>query len=85
VFLGSAALANILYFTANFEGRRWLTFLSISALPGHFVEWLFGEGFDPGTMAEQAGFDGPAYLAAMAVVTALAGALLTWRVLRLRP
>ena len=85
VFLGSTALANILYFTADFDGRRWLSFLSLSALPGHFVDWLFGEGFDPGSMAEQAGFGGPAYLAAMAVVTAVAGAVLVWRVVRLRP
>jgi ABC-2 type transport system permease protein len=85
LFLGSSAFANILYFTADFEGRRWLTFVSLSGLPGEFVGWLFGEGFEPGSMAEQAGFGGPAYLVAMAVVTALAGALLTWRIWRLRP
>jgi ABC-2 type transport system permease protein len=84
VFLGTSALANILFFTARFEGRRWVAFLSLSGLPGRFVDWLFGDGFDPGTLAEQAGFTGPGYLVAMAVVTAAAAAVLTWRVLRLR-
>jgi ABC-2 type transport system permease protein len=84
VFLGTSALANILFFTARFDGRRWVAFLSLSGLPGRFVDWLFGDGFDPGSMAEQAGFTGPAYLAAMAVVAAAATAILTWRVLRLR-
>jgi ABC-2 type transport system permease protein len=84
VLLGTSALANILFFTARFDGRRWVAFLSLSGLPGRFVDWLFGDGFDPGTMAEQAGFTGPAYLAAMAVVVAAAAAVLTWRVLRLR-
>jgi ABC-2 type transport system permease protein len=84
VFLGTSALANILFFTARFDGRRWVAFLSLSGLPGRFVDRLFGDGFDPGSMAEQAGFTGPAYLAAMAVVAAAAAAILTWRVLRLR-
>jgi ABC-2 type transport system permease protein len=84
VFLGTSALANILFFTASFDGRRWVAFLSLSGLPGRFIDWLFGEGFDPGTLADQAGFTGPAYLVAMAVVAAAAAALLTWRVLRLR-
>jgi ABC-2 type transport system permease protein len=84
VLLGTSALANILFFTARFDGRRWVAFLSLSGLPGRFVDWLFGDGFDPGSMAEQAGFTGPAYLAAMAVVVAAAAAVLTWRVLRLR-
>jgi ABC-2 type transport system permease protein len=85
LMLGSSALANILFFTAQFEGKRWVAFLSLSGLPGRFVDWLFGGGFDPGTLADQAGFTGPGYLAAMAVVTAVAAAILTWRVLRLRP
>jgi ABC-2 type transport system permease protein len=85
VFLGSSALANILFFTARFEGRRWVAFLSLGGLPGRFVDWLFGDGFDPGSLADQAGFTGPGYLVAMAVVAAAAGAILTWRVLRLRP
>ncbi|HEV3014687.1 MAG TPA: hypothetical protein VG499_15555, partial [Actinomycetota bacterium] len=85
VFLGSSALANILFFTARFEGRRWVAFISLGGLPGRFVDWLFGERFDPGTLADQAGFTGPGYLVAMAVVTVAAGAVLTWRVLRLRP
>ena len=84
VFLGTSALANILFFTAQFDGRRWVAFLSLSGLPGRFVDWLFGDGFDPGTLADQAGFTGPGYLVAMAVVVAVAAALLTWRVLRLR-
>ena len=84
VFLGTSALANILFFTAKFEGRRWVAFLSLSGLPGRFVDWLFGEGFDPGSLADQAGFTGPGYLVAMAAVAAVAGAILTWRVLRLR-
>jgi ABC-2 type transport system permease protein len=83
-FLGTSALANILFFTARFEGRRWVAFLSLGGLPGRFVDWLFGDGFDPGSLADQAGFTGPGYLVAMAVVAAMAGALLTWRVLRLR-
>jgi len=35
-------------------------------------------------LAEQAGFTGPGYLAAMAVVAVVAVAILIWRVLRLR-
>jgi len=84
VFLGTSALANILFFTAQFDGRRWVAFLSLSGLPGRFVDWLFGDGFDPGTLADQAGFTGLGYLVAMAVVVVVAAALLTWRVLRLR-
>ena len=84
VFLGTSALANILFFTAQFDGRRWVAFLSLSGLPGRFVDWLFGAGFDPGTLAYQAGFTGLGYLVAMAVVVVVAAALLTWRVLRLR-
>jgi ABC-2 type transport system permease protein len=84
VFRGTAALADILFFTARFEGRRWVAFLSLGGLPGRFVDWLFGDGFDPGSLADQAGFTGPGYLVAMAVVAAVAGAIVTWRVLRLR-
>jgi ABC-2 type transport system permease protein len=84
VFLGTSALANILFFTARFEGRRWVAFLSLGGLPGRFVDWLFGDGFDPGSLADQAGFTGPGYLVAMAVVAVAAGAILVWRVLRLR-
>jgi ABC-2 type transport system permease protein len=85
VFLGSSALANILFFTAQFDGKRWVAFLSLSGLPGRFVDGLFGAGFDPGTLAEQARFTGPGYLAGMAAVAAVAAAVLIWRVLRLRP
>ena len=38
----------------------------------------------PGHLADQAGFTGLGYLVAMAVVVAVAAAILTWRVLRLR-
>jgi hypothetical protein len=48
------------------------------------VDGLFGAGFDPGTLADQARFTGPGYLVAMAVVVALAAAILIWRILRLR-
>jgi ABC-2 type transport system permease protein len=85
VFLGSSALANILFFTAQFDGKRWVAFLSLSGLPGRFVDGLFGAGFDPGTLADQARFTGPGYLAATAAVAAVAAAVLIWRVLRLRP
>jgi ABC-2 type transport system permease protein len=85
VLLGSSALANILFFTTRFDGRRWFAWLSLGGAPGRFVDWLFGDGFDPGTLAQQAGITGPAYLAEMAVVVALAGGVLAWRVLRLRP
>ena len=85
VFLGSSALANILFFTAQFDGKRWVAFLSLSGLPGRFVDGLFGAGFDQGTLADQAGFTGTGYLAAMAVVAAVAVAILIWRVARLRP
>src|SRR4029453_15342667 len=84
VFLGTSAVANILFFTATFDGGRWVGFLSLSGRPGRFVDWLFGDGFGPGPLADQAGFTGPAYLVAMAVVAAAAAAILTWRVLRLR-
>ena len=72
VMLGTSALANILFFTAQFDGKRWVAFLSLSGLPGRFVDWLFGASFDPGTLADQAGFTGPGYLVAMAVVAAAA-------------
>jgi ABC-2 type transport system permease protein len=84
VMLGTSALANILFFTAQFDGRRWVAFLSLSGLPGRFVDWLFGAPFDPGTLADQAGFTGPGYLVAMAVVVAVAAVVLVWRAMRLR-
>jgi ABC-2 type transport system permease protein len=85
VLLGSSALANILFFTTRFDGRRWFALLSLGGAPGRFVDWLFGDGFDPGTLAQQARITGPAYLAEMGVVVAVAGGVLAWRVLRLRP
>jgi ABC-2 type transport system permease protein len=84
-FLGSTAVTELVFFTARFPGRRWLALLALQGLPGRFVDWVFGEGFSRSSMAGQAGFGGPAYLAAMAVVTALAVALLAWRVARLQP
>jgi ABC-2 type transport system permease protein len=85
LFLATSALANILFFTTRFEGRRWFALLSLGGAPGRFVDWLFGDGFDQGTLAQQAGLSGTVYLTEMAVIVALAGALLAWRVLRLRP
>ncbi|HZA84869.1 MAG TPA: ABC transporter permease subunit [Actinomycetes bacterium] len=85
VLLGSSALANILFFTTRFDGRRWFALVSLGGAPMRFVDWLFGDGFDPGSLAQQAGFSGPAYLAEMAVIVAVAGGVLAWRVLRLRP
>jgi ABC-2 type transport system permease protein len=85
LFLATSALANILFFTTRFEGRRWFALLSLGGAPGRFVDWLFGDGFDQGSLAQQAGLSGTVYLAEMAVIVALAGALLAWRVLRLRP
>ena len=85
LFLATSALANILFFTTRFEGRRWFALLSLGGAPGRFVDWLFGDGFDQGTLAQQAGLTGTVYLTEMGVIVALAGALLAWRVLRLRP
>jgi ABC-2 type transport system permease protein len=85
VLLGSSALANILFFTTRFDGRRWFALVSLGGAPMRFVDWVFGDGFDPGSLAQQAGFTGPAYLAEMAVIVAVAGGVLAWRVLRLRP
>jgi ABC-2 type transport system permease protein len=85
LFLATSALANILFFTTRFEGRRWFALLSLGGAPGRFVDWLFGDGFDQGSLAQQAGLSGTVYLAEMAVIVALAGAPLPWRVPRLRP
>jgi ABC-2 type transport system permease protein len=84
VFLASGTVASILFFSANFSGKRWLALLALQQLPDRFVDWVFGEPFAQGSMASQAGFTGPAYLAAIGVVTALAGVLLAWRISRLR-
>jgi len=85
-FLASTVVANIIFFTAtSFPGRRWLTFLALQGLPGRFVEWVFGTAAPPGSMAAEAGFTGPAYLAALAVLSALGLALLAWRISRLQP
>ena len=86
-FLASSALANAMFFSSppTMPGRRWLTFVNLGGLPVRFVEWVFGRPFPPGSLAGQAGFTGPAYLVALAVVTVLAGAVLAWRIARLRP
>ncbi|HEX6674765.1 MAG TPA: ABC transporter permease [Actinomycetes bacterium] len=86
-FLASSALANAMFFSSppTTPGRRWLTFVSLGGLPTRFVDWVFGEPFPAGSLAGQAGFTGPAYLIALAVLTLLAGALLAWRIARLQP
>jgi ABC-2 type transport system permease protein len=83
-FLASGTVASIVFFTASFPGRRWLALVALQQLPDRFVDWVFGEPFSQGSMAAQAGFTGPAYLAAIGVVTVLACALLGWRISRLR-
>jgi ABC-2 type transport system permease protein len=83
-FLASGTVAGIVFFTAHFSGRRWLSLLALQQLPDRFVDWVFGEPFQQGSMAAEAGFTGPAYLVAIAVVTALACGLLAWRISRLR-
>ena len=83
VFLGASALANIPFFTAQFDGRRWVAFLSLSG-PGRFVDWLLGAPFDLAPGAGSGRLHRPRYLVAMSVVAVVAGAIPTWRVLRLR-
>jgi hypothetical protein len=83
-FLASGTVASIVFFAAHFTGRRWVSLLALQQLPDRFVDWVFGEPFEQGSMAARAGFTGPVYLAAIAVVAALACALLGWRVSRLR-
>jgi ABC-2 type transport system permease protein len=84
VFLASGVVVSIIFFTAHFSGRRWVTLLALQQLPDRFVDWVFGEPYAQGSMAAEAGLPGPTYLAAIAVVTVLAAALLTWRISRLR-
>jgi ABC-2 type transport system permease protein len=84
VFLGSGTVAGIVFFAARFAGRRWVSLLALQQLPDRFVDWVFGEPFQQGSMAARAGFTGPAYLVAIGVVSALAFALLAWRISRLR-
>jgi ABC-2 type transport system permease protein len=83
-FLVSNVVITIVFFTTDFPARRWLTLLALPQLVDRFVDWVFGEPPVQGSMAAQAGFTGPVYLAAMLVVTAAAAALLSWRVSRLR-
>jgi ABC-2 type transport system permease protein len=84
VFLASGVVASIVFFTAHFSGRRWISLLALQQLPDRFVDWVFGEPFQQGSMAGEAGFTGPTYLAAVLVVSALACLLLGWRISRLR-
>ena len=84
VFLASGTVAGIVFFAARFAGRRWVSLLALQQLPDRFVDWVFGEPFQPGSMAAEAGFTGPVYLVAMGVVGALAFGLLAWRISRLR-
>ena len=84
VFLASGTVAGIVFFAARFGGRRWVSLLALQQLPERFVDWVFGEPFQQGSMAAEAGFTGPVYLVAMGVVSALAFALLAWRISRLR-
>jgi ABC-2 type transport system permease protein len=83
-FLASGIVASIVFFTAQFSGRRWVSLLALQQLPDRFVDWVFGEPFQQGSMAAEAGFTGPAYLAAIVAVSALACALLGSRISRLR-
>jgi len=84
VFLASGTVAGIVFFAARFGGRRWVSLLALQQLPERFVDWVFGEPFQQGSMAAEAGFTGPVYLVAMGVVSALAFALPAWRISRLR-
>ncbi|HZD72509.1 MAG TPA: ABC transporter permease subunit [Actinomycetota bacterium] len=84
VFLASGIVAGTVFFTARFAGRRWVSLLALQQLPDRFVDWVFGEPFQQGSMAAEAGFTGPAYLVAMGVVCTLAFGLLAWRISRLR-
>ncbi len=85
VFLVSSALARVLFFATSFPGRRWFALLALPELATRVVDRLFGAAFDPGSLAELAGLGGPAYLAAVAGLIVAAGAVLTWRILRLAP
>ncbi len=84
VFLASVVVVRTLFFTSSFAGRRWVSLLALLEIPGRFVDWVFGEPYAEGSMAADAGFTGPAYLAAVVVVTVVAVALLSWRISRLR-
>lgn len=84
IFLVSNIVVGIVFFTTDFPGRRWLTLLALPELVNRFVDWVFGEPLEQGSMAAEAGFGGGVYLVALLVVTALAAALLSWRISRLR-
>jgi ABC-2 type transport system permease protein len=84
VFLASGIVASIVFYTAQFSGRRWLSLLALQQLPDRFVDWVFGDPFQRGSMAAEAGFTGPTYLVAILVASLLACALLGWRISRLR-
>src|SRR6266540_2037114 len=84
IFLVSNVVVSIVVFTTDFAGRRWLTLLALPNLVERFVDWVFGEPVVPGSIAAEAGFSGPVYLVVLLVATALAGALVSWRISRLR-
>ncbi len=84
VFVASLVLVNIVFFASHFAGRRWLSLLALGQITGSFADWVFGRPYPEGSMAAQAGFTGPAYLAAIVAVTVVAAALLSWRISRLR-
>jgi ABC-2 type transport system permease protein len=83
-FLVSNVVVGIVVFTTDFPGRRWITLLALSHSVDRFVDWVFGEPVEPGSIAAQAGFTGPVYLVALLVVAAAATALLSWRISRLQ-
>lgn len=85
VFLASSAMANLLFAAPGIPGRRWLALLSLQGLPGNVTSWVFGKPFTEGSMAAQAGFTGPAYLAALAVLAALGALLLVNRLRKVTP
>jgi hypothetical protein len=83
-FLASGTVAGVVFFAAHFPGRRWVSLLALQQLPDRFVDWVFGEPFQQGSMAAEAGFAGTTYLLAIAAVSSLALVLLAWRISRLR-
>jgi ABC-2 type transport system permease protein len=81
-FLGSAAVADSIYFASSFSGRRWVLLLSPWTQQRGFVTWVFGTsaGGGPGALS----FAGITWLVAMLVVIAGSLALLTWRIMRVQ-
>ena len=83
-FLVSNVVVGVIVFTAQFPGRRWVTLLALTHVVDRFVAWVFGEPVASDSLAAEAGFTGAVYLVALLVATALAAALLSWRISRLR-